>query len=469
MEGIDPHARTVGDADVRDTRVLTPAHNPLRGRVRVPGDKSISHRALILGGLAEGVSTHTGVLDSADVRSTADALRLLGASVEVDDDPDRAGGLRVRVKGWGESGPTPVHDAIDCGNSGTTARLLMGAVAGWDVEVTLTGDASLSKRPMRRVLDPLEAMGAATRSTGDTLPVSVRGGDLAPIEYRSPVASAQVKTALLLAGLRADGRTTVIEPGPSRDHTERMLPAFGVPVRRDGDRFSASVHGPAVPSPADVRVPGDPSSAAFLIVAALITPGSAITVRGVSLNPTRTAFLEVLARMGADIEVRPGGEWAGEPVGDITAGYSSLTGTTTGGEEIPRLIDEVPVLAVAAAFAHGVTRFEDVAELRVKESDRLAAAEEALVALGGRARSTQDGLEVTGEGGLRGGVSLDSRGDHRLAMAFHVAALACSEPVTVTGYEAVSVSYPTFPDTLAELGATEDRRSTGDRGSEGSR
>lgn len=431
---------------------LSHAERPLRGALSVPGDKSISHRAVILASMAEGTSRLTGVLDSADVRSTIAAVRGLGADVEV---TQREGGIRdCLVRGWGADGPSQPDGAVDCGNSGTTARLLMGVVAGWPVRVTFTGDESLSARPMRRVLEPLESMGASTDAeAGGRMPVHVTGAELSGIRYRSPVASAQVKSAVLLAGIRAHGTTTVVEPAPSRDHTERMLPAFGAPVSRDIAACSASVSGRAVLVCCDVDVPRDPSSAAFLVGAALLVPGSEIRLPDVCVNPTRTGFLHVLDRMGASVSVEPGAETAGEVRGRIIARHTArMTATTVLPAEVPALIDEVPLLAVVATAATGVTRFEGIGELRVKETDRLAAIADGLVRFGAQARAGEDWLEVTGPARLHG-CTIASKGDHRLAMAWAVAALAASGETAIDAFEAVDVSYPGFLAGLDTLGA----------------
>jgi len=330
----------------------------------------------------------------------------------------------------------------------------MGVLAGWPAEVTLVGDESLSRRPMRRVTDPLTAMGASyTLTDAGTLPAVIHGrASIRPMAYRSPVASAQVKTAVLLAGLRAQGRTTVTEPSLSRDHTERMLPVFGVPIHVDAATNSASVVGPIVPqAPAEFVVPRDPSSAAFLTVAALLVPGSKVKMPGVSLNPTRSGFLRVVERMGSGLEVVPWPESEGERVGAIIACTArSLTATTVTADEIPSLIDEVPILALLATQVAGETRFEDVGELRVKESDRLAAIIDGLTALGADARAEGDTLIVTGPTPLHG-ATLASLGDHRLAMTWAVAGLLASEPVIVEGFDAIDVSYPGFARDLEGL------------------
>ena len=430
-----------------------PGCDPLVGEVHLPGDKSLSHRAVLFAAMAEGTTTLTGVLDSADVRATIGAVQELGAHAQLEVQPD--GSLAGIVRGWGALGPRFYCTSIDCGNSGTTARLLMGVLAGWPIEVTLVGDESLSRRPMRRVAAPLELMGAQFSTTpAGTLPVTVHGrAALKAIEYDSPVASAQVKTAILLAGLRAQGRTRVTEPAASRDHTERMLPEFCVPVARDASTNAAVVEGPVVPCAIpSFAVPRDPSSAAFLAAAALLVPGSSVRLPGVSLNPTRAGFLRVLERMGASIRVVPFPETESERSGEIDVEYTShLSATTVTASEVPSLVDEVPILALVASQAHGETRFEGVGELRVKESDRLAAIVSGLVALGATAEAEGETLVVRGPAPLRG-ATIDSLGDHRLAMTWAVAGLVAGSAVKVGRFEAVDVSYPAFASDLERLG-----------------
>ena len=433
-------------------RTFGPGSSPLTGEVHVPGDKSMSHRAVLFSALAEGTTTLRGVLDSADVRATIGAVRELGARVELAEQPD--GSLAGSVTGWGDTCPLPWGVDIDCGNSGTTVRLLMGLLAGWPTEVTLRGDESLSRRPMRRVMKPLESMGARFTATAEgTLPVAVHGNAaLHPIDYASPVASAQVKSAVLLAGLRALGVTRVSEPSPSRDHTERMLPEFGVAVHLDPARHAASVTGPVTPvSPGEIVVPRDPSSAAFLVTAALLVAGSKIALPGVSLNETRTGFLRVIERMGARVEVVPWPETDGERFGAIIAKHTSrLSATSVSAAEVPTLVDEVPILALIATQAHGETRFEGVGELRVKESDRLEAIVSGLTALGAQVSVEGDTIVVNGPTPLHG-ATLDSLGDHRLAMTWAVAGLVADGPVKVLRFDAISVSYPGFADDLESL------------------
>jgi 3-phosphoshikimate 1-carboxyvinyltransferase len=435
------------------TREFGPGCDPLVGEVHLPGDKSLSHRAVLFAAMAEGTTELAGVLNSADVRATIEAIKQLGAHAELETQPD--GSLAGSVRGWGALGPRSYGGDIDCGNSGTTARLLMGVLAGWPVEVTLIGDGSLSRRPMRRVVDPLEMMGARFSATSaGTLPVTVHGtASLKPIQYASPVASAQVKSAILLAGLRAQGRTTVTEPAASRDHTERMLPEFCVQVDFETREHSAAVVGPIVPCAISrFAVPRDPSSAAFLVAAALLVPGSSVRLPGVSLNPTRIGFLRVLERMGASLQVVPFPEAGSERSGEINAEYTPhLSATTVTADEVPSLVDEVPILALIASQAHGETRFEGVGELRVKESDRLTAIASGLVDLGATAEVEGDTLVVRGPAQLRG-ASLDSLGDHRLAMTWAVAGLVAGSAVQVRRFEAVDVSYPAFECDLQRLG-----------------
>jgi 3-phosphoshikimate 1-carboxyvinyltransferase len=426
-----------------------PAAGPLTGAVRVPADKSISHRAVLFAAMAEGTSRLTGVLDSADVRSTLAAVAAMGATVEVAADSHH--GLDLTVTGWGASGPHQPASTIDCGNSGTTCRLLLGVLAPWPITVTLDGDPSLRRRPMRRVTEPLSAMGARFTTTDGHLPVTVDGAALRALRYESPIASAQVKTAVLMAGLGARGVTTVIEPAPSRDHTERLLPAFGVGVGRDAATHSCWVSGPAELAACDVTVPADPSSAAFIVGAAVAVPGSHVTLRDVALNPTRTGFLRVLERMGARVETVLVGATGAEPTGTLrVTAATGLRGTVVRAEEVPSLVDEVPLLAVVACAASGVTRFEGVSELRVKESDRLSAIVDALTLMGATVRAGDDWLEVEGPAKLHG-ARLSSLGDHRLAMSWAVAALTADGPVEIEGWEAVDVSYPDFAHDLASL------------------
>lgn len=412
----------------------------LRGAVRVPGDKSISHRAVLLGAIARGRTRVDGFLRAEDCLATLRCVRALGVDVEDD-------GERLVVHGGALREPAT---ALDVGNSGTTIRLLTGILAGQPFPSTLTGDASIRRRPMDRIAEPLRRMGAriSGRDGGRLAPLTVEGGGLRAIAYTTPVASAQVKSAILLAALFADGETAVTEPSLSRDHTERMLSGFGVAVARDG--LTVRLRGPAQPAAAPVTVPGDISSAAFFLTAAAIVPGSAVTVRGVGLNPTRTGLLDVLRAMGAAVEIANRRDEAGEPAGDVTVRAAALHGTAIGGALIPRLIDELPVLAVAASVADGETVIRDAAELRVKESDRIAALARELGGIGARIEAQPDGLAIRGVPKLRGGRAA-SGGDHRVAMALAVAGLRAEAPVTVDDTDCIRTSFPGFEETLRAL------------------
>lgn len=434
-----------------DITVINPLGTPMRGSTHVPGDKSISHRAVLFSAMAEGTSRVSGVLDSADVRSSIGAVRALGAQVSMEKQPD--GSLAGGITGWGAAGPSQPEDPIDCGNSGTTVRLLMGILAPWPIRVTLTGDASLQKRPMRRITAPLMKMGAHFEPAGqEHLPITVVGGGLHPITYDAPMASAQLKTAVLLAGMYANGTTTLNEPAPSRNHTELMLPEYGVATTA-GER-TASVNGPAQPQASEVLVPGDPSSAAFLVCAAVMCPGSTIQVENVSLNTARIGFTRTLERMGAEVSVSRTGAAGKEPYGIIEACYTPhLRGCEVPAEKIAGIIDEIPVLALVAAHAHGVTVFRQVNELRVKETDRLAAIIDGLAKLGVDAWCEGDDLYIEGQPDLvvPEGLQFDSLGDHRLAMTWSLVGLTGKMPVSIKNFEAVGVSYPGFLTDIERL------------------
>ena len=430
---------------------FTPA-GPLTGRIRVPGDKSISHRALMFGALAVGRSRISGLLEGEDVLATAAALRAMGAQIERDGDD-------WVVDGVGVGGLLQPDEALEMGNSGTSTRLLMGLVAGHAITAAFTGDASLSKRPMGRVTDPLSLMGASfTPSPGGTLPLMMEGMEPAvPIEYRLPVASAQVKSAVLLAGLNTPGITTVIEPVPTRDHTERMLRGFGAELsveEADGARI-IRIHGPADLHPCDIEVPGDPSSAAFFAVAASIVPGSDLVIANVGLNPTRNGIFEVLGQMGARIDYQDKREVGGEPVADLRVRHAPLTGVTVDPAIAPRMIDEFPVLFVAAAFAEGTTVTSGLEELRVKESDRLSAMAQALRTAGVTLEETDDGLIIEGTGGapLAGGGPVTTHLDHRIAMSMAIAGLASREGVALDTVDPIATSFPGFVGLLADAAA----------------
>ena len=414
----------------------------LRGTVDMPGDKSISHRALILGALGNGPSTVSQINTGSDVQATARMLTQLGAPVDFDVENHKG-----QVEGQGWDGLSEPEGPLDAGNSGTSMRLLLGVCAGVDGASVLTGDDSLRRRPMLRVVAPLRQMGARIdgRRYGDRAPLFVRGGRLESLDYESTVPSAQVKTAVLLAGLRASGTTSVREPALSRDHTERMLAAAGVPLNRDG--LAVAVAGGSAIAAMEWVVPGDISAAMFFVVAALILPDSDLTIASVGLNPTRIAALEVLVRMGADIEVELGAEQCGEPTGDLRVRYSELSGTEVAPGEIPALIDEIPALTIAATQAKGATVIRGASELRVKESDRVAALARGLATLGAVVEELDDGLIVTGPAPLAGG-EVESHYDHRIAMAFAVAGLASEERVRVRDWSCVDTSFPGFMDVL---------------------
>jgi len=427
---------------VKAVRVLPPP-GPLVGELGVPGDKSIAHRALMLGALADGTTLVRGFPGGADVRATLDCIRRLGAAAEWTGDT-------VRVEGRGLAlGGRDV--ALDCANSGTTMRLGAGLVAGAGGRVVLDGDASLRRRPMERIAVPLRQMGARVTTTDGRAPVTVEGGLLVGIDYASPVASAQVKSAVLLAGLRAEGTTRVREPVRSRDHTERMLGFLGVRVEQGAD--GVAVVGGQRLRGAEIPCPGDPSSATFLVVAALLVDGSELVLRDVGTNPTRTGALDVLARMGAEVERARARTVAGEPRADLVVRTTPLRATTIAPEEVPAAIDELPILAVAAAFADGETRITGAGELRVKESDRIAALEQ-LRPLGVPLEATADGVVVQGrpDRALRAG-RIATHGDHRVAMAFAVAALRAPDGLVIEDPGCVDVSFPGFFDRLAALGA----------------
>lgn len=416
------------------------------GRFRAPGDKSISHRAAILAALATGRSRLSGFSPAADCASTLGVLRALGVALETT--PSEAG-IDVIVEGRGPASWHSPDGPLDCGNSGSTLRMMAGALAGLPLAATLDGDGSLRRRPMKRVAEPLRAMGAGVETTGEgTPPLRVEGTTLRALRHRPAVPSAQVKTAVLLAGLHATGETWVEEAAATRDHTERLLPLFGVEVLRASG--AVGVRGPTRLRGAEVAIPGDASSAAFLVVAALTRPGSAVRVEHVLLNPGRAAFLEVLRRMGGDLEWKVETE-APEPVGWIEARGSRLRATRIEPHEVPALVDEIPALCAAAARAEGTTEVSGAAELRVKESDRLAALAEGLARLGLAVAERPDGLAVTGRETLRA-ARLRAHGDHRIAMALAVAALSADGPCTLDDPECAAVSFPTFFEAL-ERGA----------------
>lgn len=416
----------------------------LSGVARAPGDKSMSHRALILGAMATGVTDIDGLLEGDDILATARAVEAFGAGVE------RLGEGRWRVTGHG--GFRQPAGVIDCGNAGTGVRLLMGAAAGYPFTVHFDGDASLRKRPMRRVMDPLRDMGASFG--GSHLPFGQSGGHLDAIDYVQTVASAQVKSAILLAGLNADGVTTVTESVPSRDHTERMLRAFGaeVGVLPAGTGWRVALKGGQRLTGTAVSVPGDPSSAAFPLAAGLIVPGSQVTALGVMLNPLRTGLFETWREMGADLTVSNRRMAGGEEVGDVTARHSRLKGVAVPSERAASMIDEYPILAATAAFAAGATVMRGIGEMRVKESDRIALMAAGLQACGVAVEEEPEGFTVTG-GPVRGGATVTTHGDHRIAMSHLVLGLASAEPVTVDEPGMIATSFPGFAELMRGLGA----------------
>lgn len=427
------------------------ASGPLTGSIAVPGDKSISHRALMFSALAVGESRIEGLLEGEDVLATAAAVRAMGAQVE------RAADGSWRVHGVGVGGLLQPGQALDMGNSGTSTRLLMGLVASHPITATFVGDASLSGRPMGRVIEPLARMGAdITASPGGKLPLMVRGMCPAiPVEYRLPVASAQVKSAVLLAGLNTPGITRVIEPVPTRDHSERMLRGFGaeISVEDGADGRVISIAGEAELKPQQIVVPGDPSSAGFWMVAASIVPGSDVTIRNTCMNPTRTGLIQALRLMGADIVELAPREVGGEPVADLRVRHAPLSAIEVPPELAPSMIDEYPILFVAAALAEGRTIARGAHELRVKESDRIAAMRAVLTAVGVETEEFEDGLAIQGSGGrpLAGGGTVASLLDHRIAMSATIAALVAAAPVRIDDVSPVATSYPDFFATLDAL------------------
>jgi len=415
---------------------------PLRGSLRPPSDKSISHRAALIAAMGEGETEVFDYLDAADTRSTLGAVEAVGADVE----GDPASGLRIRGVGLRGAGPA----TIDVGNAGTLLRLLPGWLAGQvGQEWTLDGDESIRRRPVDRIAGPLRQMGAHLNAREDRLPpLGIEGASLRGITYEMPIASAQVKSCLLFAGLLAEGETRVVEPLPSRDHTERMLAAAGASIERDGDAVVVQPAEHLEPGP--ITVPADISSAAFFIVAASLVEGSEVVLREVNVNPARIGLLTILERMGAGIEFEDEREVGGEPIADLRIRSAPLRATEVGGAEIPLAIDELPLVALAACFAEGTTTIRDAEELRRKESDRIETVTAALTALGGKVEPTPDGMVIEGTGGLRGG-TIDSHGDHRIAMLGAVAGLASKEGVEVRGMDAAAVSYPGFERDLGSL------------------
>ena len=419
----------------------------LRGRIKVPGDKSISHRALMLGSLAEGETKIRGLLLGEDPRSTAACFAAMGAGIS------ELNSELVTVRGIGLGNLREPIDVLNAGNSGTTLRLMLGVLASHpDRFFTLTGDSSLRSRPMSRVVNPLRQMGANIwgRENGARAPLAISGQNLKAIHYQSPVASAQVKSCIMLAGLMTDGETIITEPERSRDHSERMLAAFGAKVSVDIDTNTVSIKGGAKLIGQEVTVPGDISSAAFWLVAASIVPNSDLIIENVGINPTRTGILEVLAEMGADITYENRREVTGEPVADLHVRSASLKACKIGGSVIPRLIDEIPILAIAATCAEGTTVIEDAEELRVKESDRIVAMVKELTKLGANITERPDGMEIVGGKALHG-TELESYDDHRIAMSLAIAALVAKGKTSINRAESAAISYPSFIPTLQGL------------------
>lgn len=426
------------------SRLTVSPNAALRGCVTVPGDKSISHRALLLGALAEGSSHITGFLPSGDCRATLGCLRVLGVRIKTHN------ATTLTVHGRGPGGLEAPAAPLDCVRSGTTMRLLTGVLAGQPFTSTLRGDPQLLRRPMVRVVEPLRRMGANIEDTAGHAPLIVNGRPLHGTIHELSVASAQVKSAILLAGLTAEGSTSVCQPGPARDHTERMLAAMGADIWISG--LTVTLHPASRLAPLSLTIPGDVSSAAFLLVAAALVPDSAVTVTGVGINPTRTGLLDVLRAMGTDISVSNQHSACGETVGDVTTRTSDLRGVTIEGDTVVRMIDEFPVLAVAATQAHGTTVVRDAAELRVKETDRIEAVVQELGALGAHIEPREDGFVVEGPTPLRGGRA-HSHGDHRLAMALAVAGLVADGDVIIHDVDCVEDSFPGFVERMQAIGA----------------
>lgn len=433
-------------------RISVRYRGPLLGEVTPPSDKSISHRAIMFSSLADGKSVIRNFLRAEDPMRTLNAFKQMGVDIK---DSAQLSALssqhnEIIINGKGLHGLKEPEGVIDCGNSGTTMRLLSGVLAAQPFPSTLTGDEFLLKRPMQRVIGPLTQMGAEISSEeGGLPPLKIKGGRLKPIEYNSPIASAQVKSAILLAGLYCDGTTTVIEPGRSRDHTERMLKALGSGIKIDG--LHVSITGGAALCPMDITVPGDLSSAAFFIVAGLIVPGSELVVRKVGINPTRTGIIDVLKAMGADIRVDNERDVSGEPVADIFISYSELKGIDINGDMILKAIDEFPILCVAAAKAKGTTKITGAGELRVKESDRITAMASELKKMGVSVEELEDGIIIEGTENLQP-AQVVSYGDHRIAMSMIIAGLTAAGAITVSDTDCVNTSFPGFMEMLESLG-----------------
>ena len=422
---------------------------PLKGESSPPPDKSISHRAIIISSLSEGKSIIRNFLNAEDPLRTCNAFRQMGINIEEGSRVQGFKGSReLVINGKGLMGLKTPKDIIDCGNSGTTMRLLCGVLAGQPFSATLTGDSSLMRRPMQRVIIPLAEMGAVIQSEKGYPPLAIKGGDLKPIDYKSPVASAQVKSAVLLAGLYCDGITSVSEPEKSRDHTERMLKAAGVNIEMKN--LKVSVTGKAKLKPLDTTIPGDFSSAAFFIVAGAIVTDSKILIKNVGINPTRTGLLDILKKMGADITLKNKREVSGEPVSDIYINHSHLKGIEIGGDMIPKAIDEFPILCIAASLAQGTTKITGAKELRVKESDRISSMANELRKMGVEVEELPDGLTIKGRERLKA-ATVQSYGDHRVAMSMAIAGLAADGETIVKDTECVNTSFPGFMEMLKRL------------------
>ena len=417
--------------------------SPLRGELTVPGDKTISHRAVMFGSISEGLTEITDFLQGADCLSTISCFRKMGIEIENT-------GERILVHGRGLHGLTAPSETLDAGNSGTTTRLISGILAGQNFSSRLTGDASIQSRPMNRIIHPLREMGAQISSENENgcAPLLIRGTSLHGIDYRSPVASAQVKSCILLAGLYADRETSVTEPALSRDHTERMLKSFGARVKRTG--LTAQIFPESRLIGQKIQIPGDISSAAYFLAAALLVPGSEILLKNVGINPTRDGILQVIKKMGGDLQILNQRTISGEPVADLLVRHSSLNGTVIEGDLIPTLIDEIPILAVLASFAEGTTVIRNAEELKVKESDRLSIMVEGLLAMGAEVTGTDDGMIIRGGKPLRG-TRIDSHKDHRIAMSFAVAGLAADGVTSIPDSGCVAISYPGFYEDLQKL------------------
>ncbi len=435
-----------------ESKIIEPLNHGICGSVRVSGDKSMSHRAVLFSAMASGTSKVSGVLNSDDVKASIAAVKQLGAKVDLELCED--GSLAGTIEGWGEKGPSQPDSPIDCANSGTTARLLMGILAPWDIEVTLTGDESLKSRPMRRITAPLMLMGAKFSPDGaERLPITIHGNKkLKSLDYTSPMSSAQLKTAILLAGIFAKGKTIVREPSPSRNHTELMLPEYGVYTVANTCYAEVSGTGEMVAS--EINVPGDASSAAFLSVLAILTRDSDITIENVILNPARTGFLRTLERMGANIEWRVEGAEGKENFGSIHASYTEkLSGCEIPAKYFATVVDEIPILSLAASRAKGITVVRGCSELRAKESDRLSSIIDGLEALGASAWEHGDDLFIEGDPDfeLREDLELPSHGDHRMALTWAVAALSGKRALSIDDFDCTSVSYPNFLDDVYSL------------------